>query len=181
MRRFLAGSLIGAVVAAVVAGSVYSATSLLYISGTLISGHTLVATSDGFGAQDSGATGRDQHLTLTWGPGQNLSTQTLPLVSIGPAGATAISAACTIGSAQVGGTASLSLNFAASGTALVAATNKIDTTDCNAGAGTINTTQSMGITTAAIPANAYVGVVATGAGWAGPSLGSGVIQLRIQQ
>jgi hypothetical protein len=55
MRRFLTGALIGAVVAAIVAGSVYSATSLLYINGPLTSGHVLVATTDGFGAQDGGA------------------------------------------------------------------------------------------------------------------------------
>jgi hypothetical protein len=181
MRRFLAGSLIGAVVAAVVAGSVYSATSLLYISGTLTSGHTLVATTDGFGAQDSGGSA-NRLITLTWGPGQNLVTDTLPMGIISTGGAATVSAtACAIGSAVNTGTATLDLYYAASGTALSAG-QKINTTSCNSATGA-NTTTVMGVGTApanSIPAGNVFGVVATGTGWSGGA-GSGAVQIAVQQ
>jgi hypothetical protein len=184
MKNLLTGTLIGAVVAAVVGGTVWSATSLMYLSGTApVVGHLLTAADTNGGVQDGGFA-QDRFLTLTWGPGQNLSTQTLPLFTT-PAALpyTAVSASCVVGSAQVGGgvgNANLNLYFAPQGTALSAGT-KINTTACD-GNGTVSTAQpALGITTPAIPVSSNVGVVATGSGWAGPSAGSGVIQLRIQQ
>jgi hypothetical protein len=179
MRRFLTGVLIGAVVAAVVAGSVYSATSLLYISGTLTSGHTLVVTSDGFGVVDAGLPPFKIY-DLTWGPGQNLSTAPLPMGVVGPGAPAALvmSASCAIG-ATLGGAGTIDICYATSGTSLTGCANKITSVaSCQAG-GAANSIQTGLSGTPTIPANSYFGVVATGAGW--PGTGSGVIQLTLQQ
>jgi hypothetical protein len=185
MKNLLTGALIGAVVAVVVGGTVWSATSLMYLTGTVTAGHTLVAADTTGGVSDSGGTA-DRLLTLTWWPGQNLTTNTLPMGVVGGGStATVISSGCAIGSALVGGTATLDLWYAPSGTALGTtsgtAAAKINTTTCTAGTGgTVNGYTGMG-GTASIPASSVIGVVATGAGWTGSSAGSGAVQVRIQQ
>jgi hypothetical protein len=176
MRKLLTGALIGTVVAAVVGGTVWSATNLLYISGTLTSGHTLVVTSDGFGVVDSGQVPFKVY-DLTWGPGQNLSTAPLPLGLV--SGATLVlGSTCAIG-ALLGGVGTVDIYYAANGTALSAGTKITSAASCNANL-TANTTQT-GLAGASItiPANNYFGVVAAGAGW--PGTGSGTIQITLQQ
>jgi hypothetical protein len=55
MKNLITGALIGAVVAVLVAGGVYSATSLLYLSGTApVVGHMLTAADTTGGVQDGG-------------------------------------------------------------------------------------------------------------------------------
>jgi len=118
-----------------------------------------------------------QHIPLSWGANLNLSTPTVG-VSIGD-----IDSARTVYSIKcrpdvvVGGAATIDVYATPSGTALNAGT-KLNTTSCNANTGA-GTEQNMGVASASIPANSWIGVVATGAGW-GASLGWGALDIGIR-
>jgi hypothetical protein len=173
MKRFLLGAVCVVALAAVIAYAADTRAPYM-LTPPFTSGHLVTATSDGLGIQDSGS-GVSRIFQLTWGPGQNLATNTLPMGQTGAA-STAVAAVCIIGNVAAGGTASLDVYYAASGTALGSGT-KISTTPCNAN-GTINTSQSMFSGSVAVPANSFYGVVATGFA-SGAQLGSGMVQLAV--
>ncbi len=114
-------------------------------------------------------------LGSSWAPGMTtLSNVTVPLGKCPTAssGCTITAINCAVGPANVGGTATVQVWFAASGTALSSGT-KANTTDCNAN-GTANTAQAMSVASAAVTAGNIIGLVfPTGAGWAGNTAGSG--------
>lgn len=114
-------------------------------------------------------------LALSWGPSQNLSTAPIDLVTFATA-RTLTGVTCHV-VAAVGGTATIDVYIAASGTAYTSGT-KVTTTSCNAN-GTANTSQT-GLASAAVavPAGDSVGVVAAGAGW--PGAGSGSVSVSYQ-
>lgn len=146
-------------------------------SGATVSGLTYAAQlfSDGTGWQCIPNSSSVIPLPISWLPGQNLSAASLPVSNISKA-RTVLAVTCTP-EVLVGGTATIDVWMAPSGTALASGT-KINTTSCNANTGA-TTDQSMGVTNAAIPTGDRVGIVATGAGWAS-SAGSGVVTLTIQ-
>jgi hypothetical protein len=145
-----------------------STTALLTTSGAAGAGAFAVALGPGGG----------QPITTTWIPGQNLSGVSIPLFFQTATTGTVVAVHCRP-ETVVGGTATVQVFYAASGTALAAGT-KINTTDCNAN-GTAATTQDMGVTTSAIPANVWIGVVfPTNAAWAS-STGSGAVKIGFTQ
>jgi hypothetical protein len=181
MKNLLTGSLIGAVVAAVVGGTVWSATSLMYLTGAVPTvGHILTFADTNGGVVDGGPAGAapTRPFSLTWGPGQNLSAATLPM-GVSTNAATVVSAWCAVGALNGAGT--LALWYAASGTALGSGTQiNVPAQNCNANTG-VNATQNMGVGASpanAIPAGAVFGVVATGFSTTGT--GSGVVHIVLQ-
>jgi hypothetical protein len=111
----------------------------------------------------------------SWTTGEDLVTAATPFANFSVA-RTITSIICTP-EALVGGTATIDVYVAPSGTALGAGT-KIDTTACNANS-TAATDQSMFSGSVAVPAGDRVGLVATGGGWAS-SVGSGVITVTFK-
>lgn len=118
-----------------------------------------------------------QHIPLSWGANLNLAAPTVG-ISIGN-----IDAARTVYAIKcrpdvlVGGVATLDVYIAPSGTAFNAGT-KLNTTSCNANTG-VGAEQNMGVTTASIPANSWIGIVAAGAGW-GASVGWGALDIGVR-
>ena len=138
---------------------------------------TIITTSGSSGTGAFFATkGTPQRVELSWASGQNLAGSTA--ISIGRQGqmGTVTGIVCRPDTV-VGGTATIAVWTAPSGTALTAGT-KINTTDCNANTGAA-TEQSLGVASATIPAGNWIGIAATGAGWS-TSTGAGGLQVTIQ-
>ena len=140
-------------------------------------GTTIVTTTGSSGTGAFFATkGSARQAELSWASGQNLAGSVA--ISIGRQGqAGTITGIVCRPDTVVGGTATIAVWTAPSGTALTAGT-KVNTTDCNANTGAA-TEQSMGVASASIPAGNWVGIAATGAGWA-TSTGAGGLQVTIQ-
>jgi hypothetical protein len=130
-----------------------------------------VLTTDGSG--NLSYVGQGSPIDFSWAAGMNLSGLSIP-VRLSTNAGTVVNVSCRP-ETLVGGTATLQVWYAASGTALASGT-RIDTTACNANTGA-TTTQSMGVTTSAVPANSWIGIVIpTNAAWA-TSAGSGAIKI----
>jgi len=145
-----------------------------YISGTagITPTHVLAAGATVGQIVDGGPT-NSKFSVASWAPGMNLSGVSIPIAHFNLA-STANGAFIRVETA-VGGTATVQLWFAPSGTACASGTH-IETTPGNAN-GTAVTTVSLGVTNAAIAANSDVcAVFPTNAAWA-TSVGSGSIQL----
>ena len=110
---------------------------------------------------------------MSWASGMNLAASTA-ISGTRMATPRTISAIYCRVDTVVGGTATIAVWMAASGTALTSGT-KLNTTDCNANTGAA-AEQSLGVATATIPAGYWVGIAATGAGWAA-NTGAGAIQI----
>jgi hypothetical protein len=150
-----------------------------YLSGgtAMTSGHAVMATSDGFGIQDSGvaiASLNKVVYPLSWTAGMNLATNDIPMGFTGLA-ATAQAAVC-VPEVLAGGAATIDIYYAPSGTACTSGT-KINTNACNANTGA-TTEFNMGVTNSSIPINSTICAHATGFG---TTNGSGVVQLTVTQ
>jgi hypothetical protein len=117
-------------------------------------------------------------IALSWGAGQNLSTATVGMTLFTANVARTVSAISCRPDVVVGGTATIDVYLAASGTSFLSGT-KITTTSCNANTGAAtNQTGLLGSSTA-VPAGSSIGIIASGAGWAS-SVGFGAISVVVQ-
>jgi hypothetical protein len=135
------------------------------------------------GSLDSSALGASvpKDLTLTWGPGQNLAAATLPM-AVFSSGHIVLGIQCILGAAE-GGSATIKIWTAASGTALGSGTDLTSGHTCDANS-TANTAQTgllnIGASTVipAVAATPY-GIGAVGTGF-GTTNGSGAIKVAYQ-
>jgi hypothetical protein len=118
---------------------------------------------------------RTQGYALTWAPG--LNPNSLPIYTA-PAGRTITSITCRP-EALAGGTATITVKKAASGTALSAGTT-VSSTPCDANASAW-TVQSLGVASSALAANDTVGIVTTGTTiWTSSGVAAGMVQVNIR-
>jgi hypothetical protein len=116
-----------------------------------------------------------KYKALTWGPGQNLSTNALPLVNFPTYGHIILSVTCTP-EVVAGAAATIDLYMAASATALGSGT-KLTSTSCNANTGAATDQTGLLGATSIVPAGDRLGFVSTG--WTSTS-GSGVVTVKYQ-
>lgn len=121
---------------------------------------------------DAGVAAGLTHFDIGYIAGVNLSTNPTEVSIKIPVGMTITSMIGHVGAA-VGGTATIDIYEAPSGTACASGTKLTNTTSFNAN-GTANTDQTLAGTTATITANDRLCLVAAGAGWAS-SVGTGGI------
>jgi hypothetical protein len=116
-----------------------------------------------------------KRVDLSWGPGQNLSTDAIPFRSWGTNGHIILAIRCNP-EVVAGAAATIDVWMAASGTALGSGT-KLTSTACNANTGAFTDQTGLLGATSIVPANTRLGIVATG--WTS-TLGSGVITVSYQ-
>jgi hypothetical protein len=149
-----------------------------YQASCLISGGTCEAAQTTSLAIAGGS--RAIPLTVSWLSGQNLASPAAGagLGNLKNTNGWVVSQVTCTPEVVVGGTATIDVYYAASGTLLASGT-KIDTTSCNANTGAA-TDQAMLSAPVTVPAGDRIGFVASGAGWSA-STGSGVLTVTLQQ
>lgn len=126
-----------------------------------------------------GPTAPPPAISLSWAPGQNLAAATNGIGIHTASIARTITGVVCRPDTAVGGTATIDVWIAASTTPLSSGT-KVTTTSCNAN-GTAATNQTgLASSSVSVPAGDTIGIVATGAGWSGPSAGAGSISVNVQ-
>lgn len=136
--------------------------------------------SSGTSALGVGGGGRALPVAISWLPAQNLAAAALPIGNLKNTNGWMITAITCTPEVLVGGTATIDVWIAPSGTGLGSGT-KISTSSCNANTGAA-TDQSMLSAPVSVPAGDRVGIIAAGAGFTGgSSAGSGVVTVTLQQ
>jgi hypothetical protein len=162
------------------AGVAYGATQVIpyIVSGTLTPNAVVVGGSDGVSVAAGSSSYVSKYFDASWIAGVTVQNVKVPIGNLGGGTATATSATCRP-EVLTGGTSTADIYYAASATACAAGT-KINTSSCNGNTGAA-TTQSMGITNSAIPANSAICVVfSNDAAWTSTP-GTGNIQLHFTQ
>jgi hypothetical protein len=118
-------------------------------------------------------------IAISWLPGQNLAAAALPIANLKNTNGWMISQITCTPEVVAGGTATIDLWEAPSGTALGSGT-KLTTTPCNANTGA-GTDQALLSSPVAVPAGDRIGIIATGAGFTSSPLGAGVLTATLQQ
>jgi hypothetical protein len=118
-------------------------------------------------------------IAISWLPGQNLAAAALPIANLQNTNGWMISKITCTPEVVAGGTATIDLWEAPSGTALGSGT-KLTTTSCNANTGA-GTDQPLLSSPVAVPAGDRIGIIATGAGFTSSPLGAGVLTATLQQ
>jgi hypothetical protein len=118
-------------------------------------------------------------VAISWLPGQNLAAAALPIANLKNTNGWMISQITCTPEVVAGGTATIDLWEAPSGTALGSGT-KLTTTPCNANTGA-GTDQALLSSPVAVPAGDRIGIIATGAGFTSSPLGAGVLTATLQQ
>jgi hypothetical protein len=120
-------------------------------------------------------------IAISWLPGQNLAAAALPIANLQNTNGWMISKITCTPEVVAGGTATIDLWEAPSGTALGSGgSTKLTTTSCNANTGA-GTDQPLLSSPVAVPAGDRIGIIATGAGFTSSPLGAGVLTATLQQ
>jgi hypothetical protein len=120
-------------------------------------------------------------IAISWLPGQNLAAAALPIANLQNTNGWMISKITCTPEVVAGGTATIDLWEAPSGTALGSGgSTKLTTTSCNANTGA-GSDQPLLSSPVAVPAGDRIGIIATGAGFTSSPLGAGVLTATLQQ